>query len=119
MFEPSVLVFENDPLDKLLRGTSFAYIDIVDTAGVVMHLPAFEYYGAKIKPKTVMTNPNFIYEDRKVAIVFARTRSDINTLRKAIKEVFKQVCSNETELVELYMRAHEEGFFTELNGQRL
>lgn len=119
MFEPSILVFENDPLDKLLRGISFAYIDIVDASGVAMHLPAFEYYGAKVKPKTVMTNPDFIYENCKVAIVFARTRSNINTLRKAIKEVYKQVCSNETELVDLYVRAHEEGFFTELHGLRL
>ena len=118
MFEPSIVVFDNDPLDKLLRGTCFAYVDIIDTLGV-MHLPVFDYYGAKIKIKTIMTNRDFTHNNRQVAIVLARTRNDISTIRKAVKEVYKQVCTSEAELVDLYVRAHEEGFFTELNGLRL
>ncbi len=117
-FKPAIMVFEVDPIDKWLRGQSFAYIDVVDTLGV-MHLPAFDYYGVKLKIKTIMTNKEFSHKGRNVAIIFARSKSDIGQIRKAVKETYKQICSDDPELVELYVRAHEEGFFTELHGLRL
>jgi hypothetical protein len=118
MFEPSIVVFDSGPLDKFLRGTCFAYVDIIDTLGV-MHLPVFDYYGARIKVKTILTNRDFSHKNRQVAIVFARTRNDTRTIRKAVKEVYKQVCTSEAELIDLYVRAHDEGFFADLHGLRL
>lgn len=117
-FEPSIMVFEIDPIDKWLRGNSFAFIDIVDTLGV-MHMPIFDQYGIKLKIKTIMTNREFTHNNRQVTIIFARSKSDIKTVRKAVKDIYKAICSEERELIDLYQRAHEEGFFADLHGLRL
>ena len=116
MFEPRVKVFEVDRFDKWLRGTPFAYIDIVDEMGV-MHLSAFDSHDIRLKLKTILTNRDFTYKNSQVAVIFARSKSDIKDIRKVVKEVYEQIRESfPPELIELYERAHEEGFFVDLEG---
>jgi len=114
-FKPRIHVFQTTRLDKLMRGSSFAFIDLVDNLGIA-HQYIFEERGVKIKLGAILTSKDFSASGSKVAIVFARTRSDLNDVRKAVGFIASEIYQSDGNLFELYVRAHSEGFFPELSG---
>ena len=113
-FEPSIIIFETNKFDKFLKGNSFAYIDIIDAWGP-MHPYVFDCCNVKIRTGVVHTSKEFTLGEYKVAIVFARTKNSFDDIRKALRMISTEISETNSELFELYKRAHKEGLFTELS----
>lgn len=112
-FEPTIHIFGISKLDQLLRGKSFAYIDVIDNLGLE-YQDIFEACGVIIHTGAVLTCKEFITGKDKIAIVFARSRCSLDSIRKAVGRISEEVRATDEKLFDLYIRAHNEGFFTEL-----
>lgn len=112
-FEPTIHIFGISKLDQLLRGNSFAYIDVIDNLGLE-YQDIFEACGVRIRPGAVLTCKEFTTGKDKIAIVFARSRCNFDSIRKAVGRISEEVRATDEKLFDLYIRAHNEGFFTEL-----
>lgn len=107
-FETRVHFFETDPISRLLSGRSFAYIDVIDDMGL-LHPGILDKAGAKLKLKKVLTNPDYVLGNFRIAVVFARAKCSATEIRKGIESIAADLSASDDELYDLYKRAHAEG----------
>ena len=106
MFNPIVRQLEEGRLARFLRGNAYAYVDIIDSLGI-MHQYVFEGLGLDAKIDNTYTDENLRLGSYRVAIIFIHSRSKLEEIEKATKIIASEIAEIGDSTFELYKNVNE------------